>query len=519
MQVPEFRIALTLPGAISLGAYEGGALAAFLVAVQRVKREAPDALRIDAIAGASAGSITAVLAARTVLEGLDPIDVMWRAWVTSPSLDTMRAKGFAAPLSLDRVRRETTNLLSLPGDPKVAQRTPVHLNLALGVLRGLEYPIGRLGGPPLPATTYLDWGERRLEHGLPPLSYEEPLEASIIAFAHASGASPAAFSPVRIDRSADEAEYRRNGVTNFPDSGWLWYTDGGTLDNEPLGRALGLSNEIDGADAGDHERLHLLISPAPETPARADDQDIWSDPDRAPSWSDTAARTLTLLRAQNLFEDLKRVEKTNTRLDWIGQLEDTLIALLEGPGGGAEQALQATIDAMEAQKRDLPTDADTRAERPESPETDLRRRIREALELASGLRGKRRVGVDIVSPLLLPEVRAGGKVAEVLAGDIVEHFGGFLDERYRSNDFAAGYRSMLEWMGSDDRGLVHQGLPADRASAAVAAARELYRESWETGIGGQTYARLPATQKWRLFGVLKRMGLVAIADRLRRRRS
>src|SRR5438552_2754213 len=45
------RIGLTISGAVSLGAYEGGALAALMTAVQAV----PDQLRVDAVSAASAG--------------------------------------------------------------------------------------------------------------------------------------------------------------------------------------------------------------------------------------------------------------------------------------------------------------------------------------------------------------------------------------------------------------------------------------------------------------------------------
>src|SRR2546421_25869 len=62
------RIGMMLPGAVSLGAYEGGALAAILAAVQAAGGE----LAVDAIASASAGSITAVVASRALLRGADP---------------------------------------------------------------------------------------------------------------------------------------------------------------------------------------------------------------------------------------------------------------------------------------------------------------------------------------------------------------------------------------------------------------------------------------------------------------
>jgi hypothetical protein len=51
----QIRIALTISGAVSLGAYEGGALAALVAAAQALSRDGEPPLRIDAIGGASAG--------------------------------------------------------------------------------------------------------------------------------------------------------------------------------------------------------------------------------------------------------------------------------------------------------------------------------------------------------------------------------------------------------------------------------------------------------------------------------
>jgi predicted acylesterase/phospholipase RssA len=56
----KLRLSLTIPGAVSLGAYEGGALAALILAARTLGEEN---VLIDTIASASAGSITALLTA------------------------------------------------------------------------------------------------------------------------------------------------------------------------------------------------------------------------------------------------------------------------------------------------------------------------------------------------------------------------------------------------------------------------------------------------------------------------
>ncbi len=58
----------------------------------------------------------------------------------------------------------------------------------------------------------------------------------------ASGSHGVAFRPRGLDRSADAIQqaYRRHRI-DFPPQ-FAWYTDGGTIDNQPLGRALDLTS-------------------------------------------------------------------------------------------------------------------------------------------------------------------------------------------------------------------------------------------------------------------------------------
>ena len=56
---------------MSLEAFEGGVLAALLLCLQVLGPNSP--VRIDAVGGASAVSITALLTARTLLAGLNPM--------------------------------------------------------------------------------------------------------------------------------------------------------------------------------------------------------------------------------------------------------------------------------------------------------------------------------------------------------------------------------------------------------------------------------------------------------------
>lgn len=335
------RIGLTISGAVALGAYEGGALSALLVALKKLQERRPGEVVVDAIAGASAGSMTGVLAARGLLTDADPLELMYQAWVEAPSLTRMLGHGSGAPLSVDSVRRTAITLLgpSCPTAPGARQQSPVKLQLALGALRGLDYTFRRLGAPAVDATTYLDWCALEFKPTDDADAYIAAIDPAL-----ASGAHAAAFPPKGLSRAAERAAYEYNGVQNFPDTGFLWYTDGGTIDNQPLGRALGMSNELDASFDG--RRLHLLIIPDPSfgIPSHVSD---WADRAQEPLWIQTLARAGKLAIAQSLYDDLRQAEKVNARLGWIDQLVSTLVTHL---GPDARPALADLIAQIEGQR-------------------------------------------------------------------------------------------------------------------------------------------------------------------------
>src|SRR5204863_1100117 len=132
---------------------------------------------------------------------------------------------------MNRTRREVEKLLSGSSAQRRAQASAVRINMALGCLRGLDYEIGRIGGPPIEANTYLDWADYEVDETRP-LGWYTAADGPMAA-ALASGAHAVAFPPVLLNRSSPEVQerYRENGVKmeDFPPSKHLWYTDGGTI--------------------------------------------------------------------------------------------------------------------------------------------------------------------------------------------------------------------------------------------------------------------------------------------------
>jgi predicted acylesterase/phospholipase RssA len=520
------RIALTISGAVALGAYEGGALAALLCAIRGLCHGEDPVVRIDSIGGSSAGSITGLLAARCLLEGIDPVYVMREAWVERDSLSVMRTDTPDEPLSLAALRRASIDLL----DPRnhrgdavhrvdACQLVPIRMVMALASLRGLEYRVPSLSArQPVRATTSLDWATFTFKSGQPVRELTEPPGASPTDVALASGANALAFRPVLLDRSGDEAGYRARGIVNFPPSKHLWYTDGGVLDSEPLTRTLDLVREMDQDSSPDTRRIQVLVHP---NPTGAPTGSAWADPQNPPTWVATLLRARDLQRTQSVYDDLMHLEQINTRLDWTGRLFDEIGPVLDDldtdTAARLRDALTRATGVIEGQRRALRAhEKDPAAAAPQpvadKPTTEL---LRDVVAQIAGIAGKERIALEVVSPLLLPEAKTT-PVAQMLAGEFLFHFGGFLSHELRASDFDLGYGSTLEWLRAG--GLRLSGLPAELDEQALARAEQAHRpgDQWRR-LGRTAFQDLPVRERLALLSVFAHITRVITHD-LRHRR-
>lgn len=451
------RFGLTISGASSLGAYEGGALAALMGAVQHVQPITPEgeepALVIDAISGTSAGAITAVAAARALTAGGDPVWMMEQIWVARDSVRLLLHRASPdAPLSVAELARMATDVLTLEPARVVAdrvQRSPVQLQLGLAVLRGLDYDIPRLQhAEPITASTYQDWSEFRFEAGAELPDFMTPADSSAVDAAFASGASPIGFPSRSLLR--DRALYLDAGVTNLPESDVLWFTDGGAVNNEPLGRTLRMSNAIDTERGnGDLRRVHVLVHPFPSSPPPKTDPAWSAAPGRPrPTWLDVLGRVFTIVRAQHLYDDLRQAEETNSRLLWQRRLVEVLGPAIDGldPAGRDRVvgALRAVASEIQAERARLPR-RHRHAELAVAEAQGTTEVLQAALQHVTGLAGKRAIGVEVITPRLVRQTPGTG-LQQLLAGEFLFSFGGFFDEGLRRSDFALGFASMLNWM-------------------------------------------------------------------------
>ena len=513
----KLRVSMTLPGAISLGAYEGGALAALLVAAKALGE---DLVVVDSIAAASAGSITALLAARSLLRNVDPVTLLTKAWVELDSFNAMKTHSLDSPLSgdsLSKIAAATVGPDGVPDGPVGGrQQQSIHLSFALANLAGMTYDIPTIqAGTTVQATTNLDWFDAELGPADDAARYLE-----IAPFALASGANAIGFPPKNLDRSADRQKYLDAGLQGFPADGRFWYTDGGTVNNEPLGRTIDLVGGI--PDDPDAKRLYLLIHPDPSAPADAT-SGPWSGDSPQPSWTHTGTHAIGMGRSQSIYEDLRKLQKTNSRLEWSRSIADAVESGVAGAvrelGLSVEQAQTLRGALTDAARTSLATvraaqEATTAAAgRPTRPRDDpgptLENVLSALVDAATGLEGRNPITVEVVSPLL--QATAGQRPADLLAGLFLFHFGGFLDIKFRRSDFALGYRNMRHWLEHDLARHLPAGTDLGPARAAVTAR---YDElGWDhIDWGGAGFGALSGREQLQLAELAFHVGHVVAND-------
>jgi hypothetical protein len=160
-------------------------------------------------------------------------------------------------------------------------------------------------------------------------------------------------------------------------------------------------------------------------------------------------------RNQSIYEDLRRLEKTNSRLEWIETVAPAVEAGISAANLSDDQAAELRASLRTAllyalrEVRGGEEDVATLARR--SPVAhdaaeagDWADLLDTLVRAASGLEGREQIKVEVVSPAVDPSVRESS--AEQLAGAFFFHFGGFFDVKFRQSDFALGYRNMSYWM-------------------------------------------------------------------------
>lgn len=470
-------LAITIAGAVSLGAYEAGATYEILDAI-RQHNEHPDTIRngdfirVDVLTGASAGGMTMAILAQKLLYQKDtfvdsngqssPYDnPLYNTWVKTISLagllnaadKPISQGGDPATLSLlassliNTIAVDTLGLQSTTGQvPQIGgmhsaidPRRSLQLGLALTNINGVNYGYPMFDGSEF---QYTDFGDQMLRQFSPANTSLTPWQ-EIGNAAVACGAFPFAFRTKNLDRMRKDYEPcdDSDDTTLEPWPGGeehtFAYTDGGVLQNQPLGMAKNLVDLNDGHLNNDH-RFYLFVSPSPMT-----GETNWNLDEGNTSLLSIGKRLLEIYMGQAGFQDWIEAKTVNNAIDVLDarakqlmqalrdhKIESTdlaksaeqIVALLYSNAGG-DEARQRDLQRLTVQYAEEITNLGG----PNTPESEAFLLGILTLEKSADL-GER------------DRMRIYGVVTDdhQLAGAGLVAFVGFFDQAFRDHDYDCG---------------------------------------------------------------------------------
>jgi hypothetical protein len=300
------KLAITISGAVSLGAFEAGALYEVLSCLDHHNRNLElddnNRIEVDVLTGSSAGGMSAVILAHKLLYDKEDLarpydNALHRAWVERADLGKLlELDGDNPELSilstncLSRIANECIPFVSSCSTmPHPACAKTVRIGLTLSNLNGIDYSVAIYGGDVSESlaaglSNVAATGTDALEHSRTgrfvytryqdelvetftqgayyPADWKAIREAAVVC-----GAFPFAFRAMELWRPRDF--YTARGATGFPPTGDRYlFTDGGVFQNEPLGLAKNLVDEVDSGHTSGQERYYLYIAPCARTSSR-----------------------------------------------------------------------------------------------------------------------------------------------------------------------------------------------------------------------------------------------------------
>ncbi len=471
------RLALVLPGAVSLGAYEAGAVYELLAVLGLLGDKCP--YHIDLIIGTSAGALTGALAAYSLARHENPIRLQ-EAWVHGLGLSSLLQRGpdERGALSVASVRKTAERFLDATSVARGGQA--LRLVVTLTDLNGEWYQIHP--SPNAAPIDALNFAEQR-SFDLSPATSRKGWQMVGYA-ACASAAFPGAFPAVPLT----DDQGRRH-----------WYTDGGVANRRLLEVTIDAARELDQGVSS--QRLLLLVEPNPlHRPAEE------SDP-AEPTWLDAIMRSaLTIPFHNQIYEDLRRVVRINKRVQlaaaldrllfrWVETIDHaTLVRMIEETNPLYRQAMRyhetTTIAVWAGQPQTRVADAGPQSRPGVLPQRqrELYERWRFLIYTAAGLLDKTEIAIDRIAP-------ANGPTE--LAGDFWGHFGGLLRPAFREHDFRMGRQGARAWLQQQgiDYQLGEQEYVTDPALGQMAQQEVSIWERLQIGtrlmINGYRAARAP----------------------------
>jgi Patatin-like phospholipase len=372
------KLAITIAGAVSLGSYESGVMFEVLDAISQhntwaAANSPDDRIEIDVLTGASAGGMTAAIIAQRLLfnggELSAPYDnALYNAWVKGvdivglldrqPGEDASHSLlssnlviGISETFLTDRYTKPPTPA-AVP-HPALPASGAIQLGLALSNLNGVDYFRSTASGGKFIYTSHEDQLVRPLDSASSDqLAVWEPIRGAAVA----CGAFPVAFRVQDLVRDiADyQSSYLDRSIWGGAPARGFAYTDGGVMQNEPLGMAKNLVEEVPGGRLNVEQRGYLFIAPHPKT---SDDTPYTQDAD-APSgtafgaanadYENLAKQLAGTVIGQAGYQDWVAAEAVNDKIQLLNERADELQSLFKNGTLTAAESVPITDKLLHA---------------------------------------------------------------------------------------------------------------------------------------------------------------------------
>jgi len=338
------KLAITIAGAVSLGSYEAGVLYEVLDAIQQhngnPSTSEDDRIYIDVLTGTSAGGMTAVILAQKLLYSAQEFrdaynNPLYNVWVQrirledlqdvqadEPALHSLFSSNLIETISKEALLQRYS--VSPPPSPvrHPATAPSLRVGVALTNLNGVAYGYEVTPGGKF---IYIDYGDQFTRH-IDPFNpkfncdsqeFWEPLRQAAVA----CGAFPVAFRPRDVDRSAttDSDDYPAENLEPWnSDPCTFTYSDGGILQNQPLGMAKNLVDLID-RHLDQECRFFLFVSPHAKDP---DANDGFHEGNA--DYFHLFRRLISVVIGQSGFQDWITARQMNERLERLDERAEGL---------------------------------------------------------------------------------------------------------------------------------------------------------------------------------------------------
>ena len=463
------KLAITISGAVSLGSYEAGVLYEVVRAIgqhnQNPKTKTDDKIFIDVLTGASAGGMTATIAAQKLLYEAQSLagefsNAFYQPWVAEISIqrllnlhgaDNERQSIFSseavAEISEKYITGRYQSHLSPPPDPHPAlDADNLKLGLALSNLNGVDYSAPLRPAGQLIYTRFKDELIKEFDVQNPGAHDNGDVWEALRNAALSCGAFPFAFKVVEVARHLTEYNLP-DRATNLGNTAHFAYTDGGVFQNEPLSLAKRLVDSIDGHQNLE-SRFFLFVAPdLRKSSANADFND------QNANFISTATHLVGAIFGQSRFPDLLMAEELNREVMLLNSRAAGLKTMLDGKDKttlAKAKTLRAAADLLLPALFDgTPDNAldDARARLKNQFASDYNKMEPQTRDtwIDSILTLERAAGLDETDEMTIYSITASD--AELASSDL-EAFAGFFDRSYREHDYLVGRRKAQAFLNT-----------------------------------------------------------------------